>query len=442
MIDRYSRPELRALWSDQRRFDTWLEVELAACAAMEREGLVPHGTAARVRQNAAGKLDPKRILEIEEKTRHDVIAFLTHVEELAGEDARFLHLGMTSSDVLDSSLGVLLRAATDEILGGLDALAAALKRRAEEHRATPLMGRSHGIHAEPTTLGLVFAGFYAEARRNRRRLLAARATISVGKIAGAVGTYANLSPLIERVALQTLGLHPETVPTQIVQRDRHAELFNALALVGSSVERIALTIRHWQRTEVGEAEEAFGKGQKGSSAMPHKKNPILSENLTGLARLLRSYAGAALEDVALWHERDISHSSVERMIAPDATSLADFMLRRAAALVDGLVVHPVRMLKNLTMTGGLIFSEGVMLALVRSGLQRQRAYELVQRSALRARDEGGDFRALLASDPDVTARLPLEKLEGCFDLGHHLRWADAIFERTLLSGERDEGEGE
>jgi adenylosuccinate lyase len=344
---------------------------------------------------------------------------------------------MTSSDVLDSALGVLLRAAADEILGGLDALSAALKRRAEEHRATPLMGRSHGIHAEPTTLGLVFAGFYAEARRNRRRLLAARASISVGKIAGAVGTYANLSPMIERMALNQLGLHPETVPTQIVQRDRHAEFFSVLALIGSSVERIALQIRHWQRTEVGEAEEAFGKGQKGSSAMPHKKNPILSENLTGLARLLRAYAGAGLEDVALWHERDISHSSVERMIAPDATSLADFLLRRAASLVDGLVVHPVRMLKNLTMTGGLIFSEGVMLALVKTGLPRQRAYELVQRSALRARDEGGDFRALLANDPEVVERLPVEKIEACFDLGHHLRWTDAIFERTLIAADEE-----
>ncbi|HEY2744380.1 MAG TPA: adenylosuccinate lyase, partial [Polyangia bacterium] len=380
MIDRYSRKELRALWSDSRRFGVWLDVELAACAAMETEGSVPPGTAARVREKAAGKLDPARILEIEERTRHDVIAFLTHVEELAGADARWLHLGMTSSDVLDTSLAVLLVLATQEILDGLEFLMAALQRRAEEHRHTAMIGRSHGIHAEPVTLGIVFAGFYAEAHRNRRRLVAARKNIAVGKIAGAVGTYANVSPTVEKEALAALGLRPETVATQIVQRDRHAELFDALALVGASVEKLAIQIRHWQRTEVGEAEEAFGKGQKGSSAMPHKKNPILSENLTGLARMLRGYAVPALENVALWHERDISHSSVERMIAPDATSLADFMLRRAATLVDGLVVHAPRMQKNLALTGGLIFSEGVMLSLVRTGLPRQTAYEIVQRS--------------------------------------------------------------
>jgi adenylosuccinate lyase len=431
MIDRYSRKELRALWSDQRRYDTWLDVELAACAAMEREGTVPAGTAARVREKAAGKLVPARILEIEERTRHDVIAFLTHVEELAGADARWLHLGMTSSDVLDTSLAILLGAATDEILGGLDLLMAALKRRAEEHRHTAMIGRSHGIHAEPVTLGIVFAGFYAEARRNRRRLAAARAGIAVGKIAGAVGTYANVSPTVEQEALAALGLRPETVATQVVQRDRHAELFGALALLGASVEKLAIQIRHWQRTEVGEAEEAFGKGQKGSSAMPHKKNPILSENLTGLARLLRGYAVPALENVALWHERDISHSSVERMIGPDATALADFMLRRAAGLVDGLVVHAPRMQKNLALTGGLIFSEGVMLALVRTGLPRQTAYEIVQRSALRARDEGGDFKALLAADPEVSARLPAGALDAAFNLEHHLRHADRIIDRAL-----------
>jgi adenylosuccinate lyase len=282
----------------------------------------------------------------------------------------------------------------------------------------------------------VLGGFYAEARRNRRRLEVARRTIAVGKIAGAVGTYANLTPTVERVALAQLGLRPETVATQIVARDRHAELFSTLALIGASVERIALQVRHWQRTEVGEAEEAFGKGQKGSSAMPHKKNPILSENLTGLARLLRAYAGSALEDVALWHERDISHSSVERVIAPDATTLCDFMLRRAAALVDGLVVHPVRMLKNLTLSGGLIFSEGVMLALIKTGLPRQQAYEIVQRAALAAREQGGDFRQHLAADPELAARLSAAELEACFDLGHHLRYADAILERTIGEGDK------
>jgi adenylosuccinate lyase len=431
MIDRYSRKELRALWSDQRRFDTWLTVELAACQAMEEEGTVPKGTAERVRSRAAGKLDPARILEIEEKTRHDVIAFLTHVEELAGEDARWLHLGMTSSDVLDSSLAILLRDALGEVLGGLDLLLAALKKRAAEHRATPLMGRSHGIHAEPVTAGLVFAGFYAEMRRNRQRLVEAQKNIAWGKIAGAVGTYANVSPTVEKKALGSLGLQPETVATQVVARDRHAQVFQALALLGAGVERIALQVRHWQRTEVGEAEEAFGKGQKGSSAMPHKKNPILSENLTGLARLLRSYEVAAVEDVALWHERDISHSSVERIIGPDATALADFMLRRAAGLVDGLVVKPERMKQNLQLTGGLIFSEGVMLALVRTGLPRQQAYEIVQRSALRARDEGGDFKTLLYQDPDVSSRLDGKTLDACFDLQHHLRHADHIYKRAM-----------
>jgi len=436
MIDRYSRKELRALWSDQRRYDVWLDVELAACAAMEREGTVPAGTAARVREKAAGKLNAARILEIEERTRHDVIAFLTHVEELAGADARWLHLGMTSSDVLDSSLAVLLGAATDEILGGLDLLAAALKKRADEHRHTAMIGRSHGIHAEPVTLGIVFAGFYAEARRNRRRLVAARKNIAVGKIAGAVGTYANVSPTVEKEALAALGLRPETVATQVVQRDRHAELFDALALLGASVEKLAIQVRHWQRTEVGEAEEAFGKGQKGSSAMPHKKNPILSENLTGLARMLRGYALPALENVALWHERDISHSSVERMIAPDATSLADFMLRRCATLVDGLVVHKEKMQRNLALTGGLIFSEGVMLSLVRTGLPRQTAYEIVQRSALRARDEGGDFKSLLAADPEVNSRLPSGALDAAFNLEHHLRHADLIIDRALSDEEQ------
>jgi adenylosuccinate lyase len=431
MIDRYSRKELRELWSDARRFATWLEVELAACQAMEEAGIVPSGTAARVRERAAGRLDAARILEIEAKTRHDVIAFLTHVEELAGEDARWLHLGMTSSDVLDTALALLLSAAVDEILGGLELLLAALKRRAEEHRHTPLIGRSHGIHAEPVTLGLVFAGFYVEGKRNRARLEAARTSLRVGKIAGAVGTYANLDPAIEARALGALGLAPETVATQVVARDRHAELFSALALLGASVERIALTVRHLQRTEVGEAEEAFGAGQKGSSAMPHKKNPILSENLTGLARMLRAYAQPALEDVALWHERDISHSSVERLIAPDATALCDFMLRRAAGLVDGLVVHAGRMRENLDRTGGLIYSEAVLLALVKTGLPRQRAYEIVQRSALRARDEGGSFRALLGADPEVKDRLPAAALDACFDLEHHLRHVDPVLARAL-----------
>jgi adenylosuccinate lyase len=435
MIARYTRPELLRLWSDQYRFDTWLRVELAACEAMEAAGSVPAGTAAAVRAKAAGKLDPARILEHEERTRHDVIAFLTHVEELAGEPARWLHLGMTSSDVLDASLALQLVAATDEILAGTDLLSAACRRRAEEHRATPAIGRSHGIHAEPITAGLVFAGFYAEVGRARRALVDARAGVAVGKIAGAVGTYANLDPKIEAAALSSLGLRPEVVPTQIVARDRHAALFQALARLGTAVERIAVTVRHWQRTEVGEATEAFGKGQKGSSAMPHKKNPILSENLCGIARLLRSYADTAMEDVALWHERDISHSSVERVIGPDATGLADFMVRRAAGLVDGLVVNAERMRKNLDLTGGLYFSEAVMLTLVRKGMARQAAYELVQRSALRAVAGEGSFRVLLGGDPDLAAKLSPGEIDKAFDLEHHLRHAGTIIDRALADGQ-------
>ncbi len=443
MIARYTRPELSRLWSDDHRYDIWLRIELAACEEMEAAGTVPRGTAAAVRAKAAGKLSAARILEHEERTRHDVIAFLSHVEELAGEPARWLHLGMTSSDVLDAALAVQLCEATDQILEGLDKLRAACRRRAEEERATPAIGRSHGIHAEPITAGLVFAGFYAELGRARRTLVAARAEIAVGKIAGAVGTYANLDPEIETRALAKLGLRPEVVPTQIVARDRHAAYFAALARVGTAIERLALTVRHWQRTEVGEATEAFGKGQKGSSAMPHKKNPILSENLSGLARLLRSYQVAASENVALWHERDISHSSVERVIGPDATGLADFMVRRAAGLVEGLVINRERMRRNLDLTGGLFFSEAVLLQLVRKGMARQAAYELVQRNALLVAAQLGapvaaakSFRTLLAEDPDITAKLTPAEIDQAFDLNHHLRYTGAIIDRAL----RDEEE--
>ena len=438
MIERYTRPALAELWSDAHRYETWLRVELAACGAMEAAGRVPAGTAENVRRRAAGKLQAKQILEIEERTKHDVIAFLTHVEELAGEPARWLHLGMTSSDVLDASLAILLRQAADEIVVGVDQLMQALARKAEEHRATLMIGRSHGIHAEPITAGLVFAGFFCEVSRARRALVIAREEISAGKLAGAVGTYASLDPEIEIRALSALGLRPEVVPTQIVARDRHAGYFMALARLGTAVERMALTVRHWQRTEVGEAMEAFGQGQKGSSAMPHKKNPILSENLCGLARLLRAYAGAALEDVALWHERDISHSSVERVIGPDATGIADFMVRRAATLIDGLVVKAERMRHNLEMTGGLYFSEGVMLALVRKGLARQKAYELVQKHALAASATLGQapgsapsFRERVGADPEIAAKLTVADLDEAFDIEHHLRWGGVIIDRAL-----------
>jgi len=441
MIARYSRPELAALWDDGYRFELWLEIELAVCTAMERAGTVPAGTADRVRAAAAGKLDAKRILEIEATTRHDVIAFLTHVEQLAGEPARWLHLGMTSSDVLDTSLALQTVRALDRITTGMAGLGAALARRAREHARTPMIGRSHGIHAEPITAGLTFARWYAELERAAGRIARARQTIAVGKIAGAVGVYGNLDPKIEAEALATLKLQPETVATQIVARDRHAEVLGAIALLGTAIEQIALGVRHWQRTEVGEAEEGFGKGQKGSSAMPHKKNPILSENLCGLARLLRSYAQAGLENVALWHERDISHSSVERVVMPDATTLADFMVARATSLVDGLVIHPSRMRANLDRTGGLYFSEAILLALVRTGLPRQAAYEIVQRSALAAINEAaadgqvgarpGRFRELLGADPELTSRLDTTALDACFDLEHHLRHAPAIIERAL-----------
>jgi adenylosuccinate lyase len=441
MIPRYSRPELAALWDDKYRFELWLEIELAACAAMERAGSVPAGTAIKVHAAAAGRLDPQRILTIEATTRHDVIAFLTHVEELAGEPARWLHLGMTSSDVLDTALALQTSRALTEILARIGALKTALAQRAREHARTPMIGRSHGIHAEPVTAGLTFARWHAEVARAEVRIARAKDAIGVGKIAGAVGVYGNLDPEIEAEALGALGLQPETVATQIVGRDRHAEVFNALALFGTAIEQIALGVRHWQRTEVGEAEEGFGKGQKGSSAMPHKKNPIISENLTGLARLLRSYAQAGLEDVALWHERDISHSSVERVAMPDATILADFMTGRAIALIDGLVVHASRMRANLDRTGELYFSEAVLLALIRTGLPRQKAYEMVQRAALAAISEAaadgqtgakpGRFRALLGADPEVASRLDTVALDAAFDLDHHLRHAPTILERAL-----------
>jgi len=429
MIARYTRQEMARLWSDEHRYEVWLQVELAACEAMESLGIVPKGTAEEVR--AKVRLDAQRILEIENVTRHDVIAFLSHVEETAGPPARWLHLGMTSSDVLDTAFAILLGEAMDRILEGVIGLRRVLRERAFEFRTTPCVGRTHGIHAEPIALGLVFARWYAEMGRNLGRLRRARESIAVGKIAGAVGVYGNLSPEIEARCLAALGLRPETVATQVVARDRHAEYFTALAILGASIEEIALTVRHWQRTEVGEAEEAFGRGQKGSSAMPHKKNPILSENLCGLARILRADALAALENVALWHERDISHSSVERIIGPDVTTLADFMLHRLRGLIEGLVVHKERCDENLGRLGGLIFSEAVLLRLVRAGLGRQEAYGLVQRNALRALSGEGRFADLLSDDPDVRAVLSKEALEECFDLPHHLRHVDAIFERTF-----------
>ncbi|MFO0683045.1 MAG: adenylosuccinate lyase [Sandaracinus sp.] len=430
MIPRYTPAEYEQLWSPLARYRTWLEVELAACEAMERAGIVPAGTAATVRP-VIDRLDPDRIDQIELETKHDVIAFLTHVEELAGPPARWLHRGMTSSDVLDTSLALLLVRATDGLVKRTDALLEALASRVKEHARTPMIGRSHGIHAEPTTFGVALAGHYAELVRGRERLVAARAEIAFGKIAGAVGTYAHLTPAIEADALGRLGLSPETVATQIVPRDRHAALHLAMALVAAGIERFATNVRHWQRTEVLEAEEPFTKGQKGSSAMPHKRNPILSENLCGLARIVRAAAIPALENVALWHERDISHSSVERMLTPDATATLAFMLERCTRLVSGLVVYPENLKKNLDRTNGLWASEGVLLALVGKGKPRQEAYVWVQRNAMRAFAGEGAFRDFLVADPDVRSLLGQEEIEAQFDLGHALASCEEIATRAL-----------
>jgi adenylosuccinate lyase len=433
MIARYTTKDFAALWSPLRRFEIWLDVELAACAAMERAGVVPIGTAAEIRAKKI-TLDPDRIDEIERTVKHDVIAFLTHVEEQVGAPARWLHRGMTSSDVLDSSLAILLRDAIDMTLPRLERLCRALETRAREHAKTPMIGRSHGIHAEPITFGLALAGHHAELTRGLARLRVARDEIAVGKIAGAVGTYAHLSLAIEADALGTLGLRPETVATQIVSRDRHAAYFTALAVVAAGVERLATNVRHWQRNEVAEAEEPFTAGQKGSSAMPHKRNPILSENLCGLARIVRAACVPALEDVALWHERDISHSSVERMIAPDATATLAFMLERAAGMIEGLVVYPENLRRNLDRTGGLFFSEGVLLALVEKGVARQEAYVWVQRNAMKTALEGASFVDGLIADVDVRARLSADEVRRCFDLDHVLAHVPEILERALGAG--------
>src|SRR4051812_21567741 len=432
MIPRYTPKDFAELWSPARRYQVWLDVELAACASMEEEGLVPKGTSARIRAKKLA-LDPDRIEEIERTTKHDVIAFLTHVEELAGADARWLHRGMTSSDVLDTSFAILLRDATDGLVKRTGAVLEALARRAREHAKTPMIGRSHGIFAEPVTFGLALAGHHAELARGRERLVRAREQIAVGKIAGAVGTYAHLSPAIETRALETLGLRAETVSTQIVARDRHAELFCVMALVAAGIERLATNIRHWQRSEVGEAEEAFTVGQKGSSAMPHKRNPILSENLCGLARVVRAACIPALENVALWHERDISHSSAERMIAPDTTATLAFMLDRARGLIDGLVIYPERLEENLKRAAELYFSEAVLLALVESGMARQEAYVLVQRNAMRAWRGDGAFRDNLAGDEDVASRLSSDRLDRLFDIDHALQHVPGIVERALTA---------
>ena len=432
MIPRYTPDDFAQLWSQKRKFEAWFDVELAACRAMENAGIVPDGTADKVAP-FRDKIDPDAIDEIEKTTRHDVIAFLTHVESLAGEPARWLHRGMTSSDVLDSAFAILISEATDKLIARTRTLLEAFKGRIEEHRRTPAIGRSHGIHAEPLSFGLILAGHYAELRRGLHQLQAARDQIAVGKIAGAVGTYAHLNPKIESEALSSLGLRPETVATQVVARDRHANLCAALAIVAAGIERFATNVRHWQRTEVAEAEEHFKKGQKGSSAMPHKRNPVLTENLCGLARVVRASVVPALENVALWHERDISHSSAERMLIPDATTTLAFMLDRVTRVISDLVVYPDNLKANLESSGGLWASEGVLLALVDKGLGRQQGYELVQRNAMKAFSGEGDFKALLKSDPNITRHLSDDQIDQQFDLDHALAHIDTIIDRTLTT---------
>ena len=429
MIERYTRAEMGRLWTDEARFAAWLEVELAVCEALAARGMIPAADLAAIREKAG--FDTKRIAEIEAEVRHDVIAFLTSVSEKVGPPARHIHYGLTSSDVLDTALALTLVRAADLILADLDRLMAVLKRRALEHRRTVMVGRTHGIHAEPYTLGLKLAGWYAEAARNRERLGSAREEIRHGKISGAVGTYAHLGPEIEAEVLERLGLHPEPVSTQVVPRDRHAAYVSALAVIASSVDRIATEIRHLQRTDVREVEEPFAKGQKGSSSMPHKRNPVGAENLCGLARLVRSHAGAALENVALWHERDISHSSVERVILPDSTILVDYMLSRLTGILDGLLVYPDAMRANLDKMRGLVFSQAVLLALTRAGMSRDAAYAAVQRNAMKVWEGSAGFRDLLASDPEVRAVLSEADLDAAFDASLTLRHVDAIFSRVF-----------
>jgi len=429
MIPRYSRPEMAALWSPETRYQIWLDIETAATEAMAELGIVPEEAAKAVRER--GGFDVARIDEVEREVRHDVIAFLTSLAEHVGPEARFVHQGLTSSDVLDTCLAIQLTRAADLLLADLDGLLDALRRRAFEHKMTPCIARSHGIHAEPTTFGLKMAQGYAEFARARTRLEGARDEVATCAISGAVGTFANIDPRVEERVAAKLGLKPEPISTQVIPRDRHAMFFATLGVIASSVERLATEIRHLQRTEVGEAEEYFSEGQKGSSAMPHKRNPVLTENLTGLARMVRGYATPAMENVALWHERDISHSSVERMIGPDATVTLDFALTRLTGVMDGLVVYPERMRRNLEATGGLVYSQQVLLALTMAGVGRDDAYRMVQRNAMRAWHGEGGFKDALLADADVTAALAPETIADLFNLDHHLAHVDTIFARVF-----------
>jgi len=432
MIPRYSRPEMVSIWEPQTRFKIWFEIEAHAADALAELGVIPKEAAKTIWAKAKdATFDIARIDEIERETKHDVIAFLTHLAEIVGPEARFVHQGMTSSDVLDTCLNVQLTRAADILIADLDKLLAALKRRAFEHKLTPTIGRSHGIHAEPVTFGLKLAYAYAEFARNRERMVAARKEVATCAISGAVGTFAQIDPRVEEHVAEALGLSPEPVSTQVIPRDRHAMFFATLGVIASSMERLATEIRHMQRTEVLEAEEYFSEGQKGSSAMPHKRNPVLTENITGLARLVRGYVTPALENVVLWHERDISHSSVERMIGPDATVTLDFALNRMTGVIDKLVVYPQNMQKNLDQLGGLVHSQRVLIALTQKGCSREDAYRLVQRNAMPVWRGEGDFRTLLKADAEVKKYLDDAEIDEKFDLGYHFKHVDTIFQRVF-----------
>jgi len=429
VIERYTRKEMGSIWEPENRFRKWLEVEIAACEAWAKLGKIPAKSLNTIVRKA--DFNVGRIDEIEKTVKHDVIAFLTSVAEFVGPDSRYIHMGLTSSDILDTSLALLLREAADLIISDIKGLMYVLEKRAFEHKDTPMMGRSHGIHAEPMTFGLKMALWYDEMGRNLVRMERAREVISYGKLSGAVGTFSQIDPRVEKIALKKLGLKPEPVATQVVHRDRHAEYFSTLAIIASSIEKFAVEIRHLQRTEVMEAEEPFTKGQKGSSAMPHKRNPIISENLTGIARLIRGYSASALENVALWHERDISHSSVERVIAPDATILVDFMLVRATGLMRDLVVYPQNMRENMDKLKGVVFSQKVLLKLVDKGTTREEAYAIVQRNAMKVWEGLGDFRSLLVDDAEVMNYLSVKEIDACFDVRPYLKQVDYIFNRTF-----------
>jgi len=429
MIPRYTRPEMGRIWTDQRKYETWLEIELLVCEALSQLGEIPAEALKEIKEKAS--FDARRVDEIEKVTKHDVLAFLTNVGESIGPLSRYLHYGLTSSDILDTSLALLLKEASDLILQDLHRVLKVLKEKAFQYKETSMIGRSHGVHAEPITFGLKMALWYDEMKRNLLRMERAKEAIGVGKISGAVGTFAHIPPFVEEFVCERLGLKPAPISTQIVQRDHHAEFFTTLALIATSIEKFSVELRHLQRTEVLEAEEFFSKGQKGSSAMPHKRNPISSENLSGLARLLRSYSLAALEDVPLWHERDISHSSVERVIAPDATILIDYMLNRFASIMENLIVYPENMKANLEKMGGLIYSEAVLLLLSKKGLSREEAYGVVQRNAMRVWEKAEDFKTLLSQDEGIKRLLTQEELDAAFDVRSHLKHVDDIFRRVF-----------